>query len=373
MSTISPHADMTTLADVAKMAGVSKMTVSRVLNDSGPVAEATRRKVLAAAEAIHYSPNGLLGQLRRGASTASTGNLGLLLPSDNHLSFASDPYSARLFSGLQLEARQQHHHLLVVPADGGDRAYLPEAVMERRVDGMLATQFIDPALFARIHGVMPVVLVNIHLEGEGIPAILPAEASGVRQALDHLRELGHSRIVFFHIADFQHISDPRWIHRHHHEVRAEAFRKLTTSGSCPMPEARFETLPVRTKSLEDTACDCLAAWRAAGAMPTAILCAADVFAIAFLHAANRLGLRVPEDLSLIGFDDTEACELVRPQITSVRQPLEEMGAAAVQTLVRRIREPGGEPLEQTFDVRLVRRRSCAARGVARPSRRIRSR
>lgn len=352
------------LSAVAERAGVSTATASRVLNKVGPASVKTRRQVLDAARALNYVPDARFRQLARhvAAGNRRTGNLGLLLSPTTQPNFTTDLYHRRILMGIEHEAQAQQFHLLVATEEEQNPEYLPRVVMDRHVDGLLVSVGMNPDLLARINAIIPVVLVNDRLDGQGIPSIMTDETSGVRQALDYLRALGHERVTFFYIADARYTADARWRHVHAHILRAEAFQRLALEGAHKLPHARLVVLPGRTKSLDDTVYDQLAAWQRDGSLPTAIFCAADVYAIAFLNAAHRLGLKVPRDLSLVGIDDIESCEHVRPKLTSVHSPLEAMGAAAVQTLVRRLHEPGAMSVSQMFDVQLVRRDSCAPVG-----------
>ncbi len=348
------------LADVATRAGVSKATASRVLNKVGPASAETRRKILQAARDVNYVPNAQFRQLaRQGAGDQRrTGNLGLLLSTVAQPNFTTDQYHRRTLIGIEREVQAQDYHLVVAAVEEQNPDYLPRVVMDRHVDGLLASVGISPELLARINAIMPVVLVNDRLDGQGIPSIMSDETSGVRQALDHLRKLGHERVTFFGIADARYTADVRWRHVHAHILRAEAFQRLALEGAHRLSQARLAVLPGRSKSLDETIYDQLVAWQKAGAMPTAILCAADIYAFSFVTAAQRLGLKVPHDLSVLGIDDVESCEHVRPKLTSVRSPLEAMGAAAVQTLVRRLQEPSAMAVSQVFDVQLIQRESC---------------
>jgi len=347
-----------TLADVATRVGVSKATVSRVLNHKpGSASDDTRQRILQAARELNYAPNPqfrILGR-RKTSGERSTGNLGLLLVSADPQSFASDPYTSRLFWGLEREAQAQQYHLIVSTVDERATEYLPRVVSDRLVDGVLIHMGMNADLIARIHALMPVVLVNGMAEEPGVSSLMPDETACMQHALDYLRTLGHRRVTFFGIDD----APP---HAVHHPLRAAAFRHLALEGPQRLTEARLVVLPRRDKSLEETAVDQLTAWRASGKMPTALICPTDGFALAFLNAAARLGIAVPRDLSIVGIDDTVACEYVRPRLTSMRQPFEAMGAAAVQTLLQQLRRPETATVgvAQLFDVQLVERDSCAA-------------
>lgn len=344
------------LSSVAELAGVSKATASRVLNNVGSAAQETRQRILAAAHEVNYVPNAQFRQLRQRTANGrrGTGNIGLLLRVRSVDEFALDPYYSRLFWGIEHEAQNQRRHLVVSSMSEDPSDYLTRMVMDQNVDGLLIHDSFDPDLLFRMSEIMPTVLVNNTVDGGRIPSIMPDETSGLRQALDHLRALGHARVMFFDIAD-------SLFPNKHHVARSEAFKRLAMDGPSKMAGARLVVLPGREKSLEDALYDQLTAWKAEGEMPTAILCAADTYAVAFMDAARRLGLSVPRDLSLIGTDDTIPCEYVRPKLTSIRQPFEAMGAAGVRTLLEAVNSPEKhvEKVTMLFDVKLIVRESCA--------------
>lgn len=345
------------MATVAKLAGVSKATASRVLNNVGTASPETRDRILAIAREKRYVPNAKFKQLSKLGETSGvcrTGNLGLLLLANSAREFSSHPYYGRLFWAIETAATKQGQHLVVSTTSDDHSGYLVKMVSEQKVDGMLVADSIDWHILEQINRVMPVVLVNNTVEGLSIPSIMPDEASGVKQALDYLRGLGHSKITFFYIADSA-------LPNMHHIMRERAFRSLVLEGSSRLSEARVVVLPGREKSLEDTLFDQLLTWKARGEMPTALVCAADTYAVAFIEAARRLGLSVPDDLSVIGTDDTLPCEFIHPKLTSIRQPLESMGAAGVRALLEAVSSPekSVEKVTMLFDVKLIVRGSCA--------------
>lgn len=346
-----------TLTAVAQAAGVSVATASRALNGSTLLAAQTRERVRQIAEQMGYTPNPRFRAMGRagGNTRPSTGNLGLLLPAAGAVEFATNPYYSRLFWAIQGAARENDLQVLVSDFDPtGDDSYLPRFVQDAAVDGTLVTASLDASLIRRIENVMPVVMVNALVEGLPIPCIMPNERAAIELSLNYLHgKLGHQRITFFDIHDDR---SP------HHEGRTRAFSEIAT-----FPGARSVVLNGRTKSLEETVLDHLRQWRDEGQLPTALLCAADVYALAFLQAAETLGIAVPDEMSILGIDDTVACEQVRPRLTSIRQPLEAMGAAAVRLLIDRIKRRAGADAAcrstHLFDVELVVRDSCSpARG-----------
>ena len=345
----------TTLASVAKHAGVSKATASRVLNNVGTATTQTRDRILSAARKLNYVPNAKFKQLSRlkTGEKLRTGNIGLVLGSESVKGFSTHPYYGRLFWGIEAAASKQDYHL-VLSTQNGD--YINSAlalVYENKVDGILIADTTEHDLLPRIQPHLPVVLVNTISENGNVSSVMPDEAAGVTKALAYLQSLGHSRITFFYIADSS-------IPNVHHALREKAFREHIVRGTLDSELARVVVRPDREQSLETTLYAQLREWQAKNEMPTAIVCAADTYALAFMDAANRLGLSVPEDLSIIGTDDTVPCRFVRPGLTSIRQPLEDMGAAGVKLLLERIEDEksAGAKVTQLFDVDLMVRESC---------------
>ena len=346
-----------TLASIAKSAGVSKATVSRVLNNTGASSEETRERILRIAKDLNYVPNEefrLLSRARgaNGAEAARTGCIGWLMAANESIGRVADPYFERIFRAIQRSVAECGFRLVVLSAEEARGAYMARSAMNRLVDGLIATDPQDAEMLRQIRASVPVVLINTAAPDEGIPSVMPDDAGGVAKAVARLRALGHERITFFSIAD----ATPPNVH---HELRARAFRDAAAAAG--MRGARCVVPRERRKPLEEALFDELRAWRSAGEMPSAILCAADSYAVAFIAAARRLGISVPGELSIVGTDDTAPCEHVTPKLSSIRQPLEAMGAGGVRLLADLIegRAERGVGMRMLFDVEFVERESCA--------------
>ncbi len=338
---------------VARQAGVSISTASQVLGGSKLFAPETVTRVRQIAEEMGYVPDPryrAMGQAgKRGKRR--TGSLGLLLPGDSSAIYAVDPYHARMFWSIEAAARKANYHMTVSTIGTEDMEYLPDFVSDLRVDGVLMASFHNPPLAMRISTLVPVVLVSTHVESAAISSVAPDEVSTIRQALDYLVNLGHKRITFFDVHDSY-----NW----HHQARTQAFEAMAMSGPGKMPLARSVVLTERTRPLLDIATELLLEWQAQGQMPTALLCAADIYALEFMKAAEKTGIKVPQQLSLLGIDDTSPCVHTSPTLTSVRQPMEAMGRAAVQLLLQRIASPDDPAtcVSQQLNVELKIRESC---------------
>lgn len=348
-----------TLASIAKLAGVSKATVSRILNNAGTASAETRERVLAIARENKYVPDAgfrHLSGLKKPGRPVRTGNIGLLLFSEHGESeFAAHPYYGRLFWAIENAVSERGRHLIVSTA-GNDDACITKILSERKVDGLLVIDSVTRERVKQLADTFPVVLVNNVVDGLDVPAVMPDEAAGVRKAFAYLRSLGHSKITFFYIADTA-------LPNMNHVMRERAFRGQTFEEGGDPSLQKVVVLPSRKKSLVATCRDLLAGWKARGEMPTALMCAADTYALAFMEAAARLGIEVPGELSIIGADDTIPCQYVRPQLTSIRQPFETMGASAVGQLINMIESEKSEDwrtqLTMLYGVELVTRQSCA--------------
>ena len=305
---------MATIDDVAAQAGVGIATVSRVLNDSPKVSATTRAKVQAAMAALDYRPN----PLARGLSTGRSHSIGAVVPFFTHASaverlrgvvagLASAGYDLVLFDVESPEHRSEH---------------LAALARRDRAAGLLVISLPPPPdELARLVGAgVPVVLVDAH--GEGVPVVCTDDVHGGRLAGDHLVELGHRRIAF--------IGEPP----------DNPFGFTATT----LRERGFRTVlddvglePVAVEYCEHdrlVARDVATALLQSRDRPTAIFASSDVQASGVLLAAADLGLRVPDDLSVIGFDDIEISSYAG--LTTVRQPLFESGRLGAELLLERL-------------------------------------
>ncbi len=336
------------LEDVAKEAGVSIATVSRALNGSTLISARTRERIVRIAEQFNYVPNPCFKAMGKGGAERSKGSgyIGLLGPT---ISLWSSSYYGRMLSRLESAVRKTGMNLAVCSLDVEKPDYLPSIVSDLKVDAIILNSISDVKLIRRMRQLVPAVSLNTHVPGEEaiIPSVLPDERASISKALAYLRGLGHERICFFDIHD-----KPQW----HHLSRTAAFNELAGEG------AEMVIMTERKVPMEELARETILTWRAAGTLPTALLCASDYYAFGFLEAAYRLGVNVPEELSIMGIDDFEPCEYVRPRLTSVRQPLEAMAEFCVELLMKSLSDVDGGGVSASthlFDVELVKRDSCA--------------
>ncbi len=313
--------------EVASSAGVSVATVSRVLNGTGPVSADARRRVLGAVETLGYVPH----SGARSLSTRRSMNVGVLLP-DVHGAFFSE-----VVRGIDLAARAAGYHVLV----SGSHSDLEEtsAVLQAlhgRIDGLiLLTAGIDAEWLRRtLPRRVPAVLLNNSGADHDHDTIQIDNRLGAGMAADHLLDLGHRRIAMIYGPPGNADAEERM--RGFRE--ALAARGLLTEPGLELPGDFGEESGFR------------AGERLADRMPppTAVFAANDAMAIGCLAALRGRGLRVPEDVSLVGFDDIPIARYLTPALTTVQVPIAEMGGRALERLVELIQ--GGRETAKRNDV-----------------------
>lgn len=324
-----------TIKDVAARAEVSVASVSRVLNDNGPIAPETRERVLKAVEALGYVPH----SGARSLITRKTDTIGVILP-DLFGEFFSE-----MIRGLDLAAREKGLHLIVSSShDDADEASAAIRSMRGRVDGLIVlSPHLDAAnLAAGQAGATPVLLMNGAPAGDR-PSIVVDNHGGAVAAVSHLIAAGCTRIA--------HIAGPAG------NLEAEArlagyLEALAVVGLEPLIEQGDFTQASGHRA---------GSALMAGERPDAIFAANDMMAVGALLAAQEAGVRCPEDLALVGFDDVPIAALVRPGLTTMRINIAEMGRGALLRLVDLIEAKGGAegPASEIVRPTLVVRESTA--------------
>lgn len=303
----------TTAADVARAANVSRAAVSLVLNnkDGGNVSPATRERILAAADELGYVPHPVARSLR----TRRTMMIGLITDA-----IASSPFAGRLLSGAGERARE--HGYLVTVFDSHQRPDLEQRAASelgnRRVDGIIYAPLSLRRIDALPNAGVPTVLANCFQDPDEHPTVIPDEERAGYAAADHLLSFGHRRIAV--IEGITEIAGP---------MRLAGFlRRLAQDGITP----EVAVLPDVWTIAEG--------YRVVGPLldrpdpPQAIFCTNDRVAAGAVLAASALGLRVPDDVSIIGFDDQEElADTFVPALTTMALPHREMGEHAVDALL----------------------------------------
>ncbi|TCO32867.1 LacI family transcriptional regulator [Kribbella steppae] len=307
------------IRDVAAHAGVSVTTVSHVLNEAPGkrITDATRARVKQSADELGYAPSSVARNLRLQRSQM------LALISDE---IATTPYAGRMILGAQ-EAASKAGWLLMLVNTGFDSEFEAaeiRALRQRQVDGFLyATMYHREVVLPEAIDGVPTVLLDARSDDLSVPSVVPDEVGGGRTATEELIRHGHTRIGFLNNVDD--IPATRG--------RLEGYRAALDDAGLVFDQRLVVEGSSDTEGGLQTARKLLSATD----RPTALFCFNDRMAMGAYHAAAELGLRIPEDLSLVGFDNQELiAEGLRPVLTTVALPHYEMGAWAVETLIARI-------------------------------------
>jgi DNA-binding LacI/PurR family transcriptional regulator len=324
-----------TLDDVARLAGVSRVTASRVLNGTYPnkVSESTRERVRAAVAELNYITNVPARALRSKRSM----QFGLLIPD---LAFSFMP---EVVQGLQdIASKMDYGCLIYLTHDQPQQEERSlSTLIGRRVDGLIWMPTAHPTERTRtLQGTLPTVTILVTPEGTSVPSVLIDQEEGGYVAAKHLLELGHRRMTYMYVD-----------HRHWQQRRVGYRRALAEYGIADAPFYYtqvpkmdwHESLIIARQLLKSPT------------RPTAVIAASDVVALAVLRAARELGLQIPKDLSVVGFGNSSFSHQIELPLTTVDHPKRHVGQVAMQGLAELL---GGNTIENTvLPVTLVKRLS----------------
>ena len=319
--TLHPGPKPVSLKELAEVVGLAPATVSLVINRSSvadTIPQETKDRIFAAVKKYKYRPNFFARSLRAQRSFT----IGVIVPE------VSDGYSASVMSGVEDYLLQEGYFYFVVShrhrADLIDE--YPRLLLERSVDGFIA---VDTPWTLSLS--VPVVTVSGHNQVAGVTNIVLDHVQAAEVALKHLAQLGHHNIAFIKGQEFSSDTEVRWanIQKAARQLGLPISPALVSQlkGDSPSPEIGYEA----TRKL-------LASHKPF----TALFAFNDISAMGAIRALREAKLRVPEDVSVVGFDDIHSAAYQNPPLTTVRQPLREMGRIAAETLLRRIRRSGSD-------------------------------
>ncbi|HLI01374.1 MAG TPA: LacI family DNA-binding transcriptional regulator [Acidimicrobiales bacterium] len=343
MADLTQRVNITT---VAAEAGVGVGTVSRVLNGSPQVREATRRRVLDVIGRLDYRPNRVAAALSRGTTSSVS-----VMVTD-----LTRPSVVERLAGVLAVLDQHGYDTVVLNVEAPEQRdrYLTALATQRRADGVIMVSLPLGKAHTDVLGAAGIPLVMVDATATGIVRYMIDNVAGGRLATEHLLGLGHRRVAFLGEATVRSFSFAST------ELRLRGYKLARRDAGEPAESDVIRLVPGR--GAEVSVMEAANELIDLGPRPTAIFAASDVHAMGVLHAVEQRGLRVPEDISLVGFDDVESAALVG--LTTVRQPLYESGAQAAKRLCQLMSGEPGSGRNVVLPVELVDRHSTGPPGGA---------
>jgi len=333
----TPPRQRPTIYDVARLAGVSTATVSRALNGTGQIAASTRATIEAAVEQLGYRPN----TIARSLVTKTTQTIALLLPD------ITNPFYAALVNGIQQTALSHGHTMLLctTASDAEREEHYLRVLRAKQVDGALVDGLVlPPDRIARfVEDGFPIVCLDRDIDSRSIPLVQVDNRLGGRIATEHLIDLGHTRIGHVTGAGELGISDER----------LAGYRDALTGAGLPVDFQLVEEGRFTDDGGHDAARRLLE--REPGV--TAIFAANDLSALGVLNAVAEAGRRVPDDVSVVGFDDLHLSAYTAPPLTTIRQPAVEIATLATEILIGLTKGREVEEMRHLLEPELVVRAS----------------
>lgn len=336
------------MADVARQAGVSLMTVSRVINHKGEVSAVTQKRVMDVVERLGYRPSGIA----RSLATQRTRTLGLVVPD------VANPFFAQVARGVEQVACAQGYNVFLCNTDEDPSRELAvlRSLEEKQIDGLVlcSSRLEERPLAEAITQLAPVVLVNRLPAGDSIQSVLVNDFRGGRLATEHLLTSGCCRIGFLAGPPVSHSGQQRLLgYRAALQAAAAPSSPDWVRHGPPTVEGGLET--TQRLLLDHPELD-------------ALFCYNDLVAVGALQACSHLGRGVPGDVAVVGFDDIPLAALVTPPLTTCQVPRFELGATAVQLLLAKITgrsDPPGQVTATVLEPQLIVRDSAPRQSMER--------
>lgn len=329
---------MATIKDVAKLAGVSVSTVSYSLNGNSKVSVDTRRRVLEAAERLRYHKNGMASDLK----SSRTDTIALIIDD------LAGPFFSEFIRGVQATTYANGYSLIACSSVGGRDSTGVKFIREKRADGVIvfAHNIDSSVVFDSARTGFPVVLVDRDVTTDDIISVSVDNFQGGCLATEHLIKNGHRDIAYISGATGSYDNDQRF---QGYQVTLQKYGLKPHSSATISGSFTKEGGYMATKMLI-----------AQGGLPTAAFFANDEMAIGGINAFIEEGIRIPEQVSIIGYDDITLAEYTNPRLTTIRQPKYEMGSLAAHLLLRVF---AGEEVKRHYKLsaELIMRESCATR------------
>ncbi len=311
-----------TIKDVAEKAKVSTATVSLVINDSKRISAETKKKVLKVIKQLNYHPS----KSARDLVSQKTGNIGFILTDDHFL--RTEPFYTRIFLGTEFEARTGNYYILLatIPSDYGDKNTLPRFILQRSVDGIIIAGKVPNAFITKLQEYdLPLVFVDYKPEMQKSPLVLIDNIQGGLLAATHLINYGHRNIAFIG-GDISHPSIRDRLTGYNRALDNSGIKQnkkfVHTSSSYPNRQNGYDAAKILFSKNKNI---------------TAVFACNDAMAIGVMHFLRDNGYSIPQDVSIIGFDDVEADLLIDPPLTTIRVPKFDLGAEALRVIKESIK------------------------------------
>ncbi len=331
----------TTISDIASKAGVSRMTVSRVLSGNGPVAEETAKKIKSIMAEMNYQPN----LIARSLSIRKSMNLGVLIPKTEQLFL--DNYIAQVLSGVSDIAQENDYRIMLVPVNQScsEKGSYINYARSNLFDGIILVKakINDPNLPELAESGFPFILVNYRKNEHGYNYVDSENVKGAELAMEHLYEKGHRKIAFVEGTKEETNSRDR-LKGYKNSLKKFGLEYREEYVICG--EFEKEIAYERSESLLNLV-----------ERPTAIFCSDDYMALGVIERIKTYGLSVPNDIAVIGFDNIEISQFSRPALTTVRQPIYEIGKTAATALLNIIGNKISQPVRKILKTKLIIRES----------------
>lgn len=339
-----------TIKDVAAKAGVSPATVSRVVGNYGYVSEKTRRKVLSAIEELGYRPD----SIARSLVTRATHTIGLVVTD------ITNPFFAHLVRGVE-EVTWQHGYTLIL-ANTDEDVQREEAIIqtlqEKRVDAFIvvpASSQAAPHLQEVVSEGIPLVLADRSVQDLAVDTVMVDNEDGAHRAVSHLIRLGHRRIGI--VLDNLKITT--------NEERLAGYRQALLENGLPLEESLIQSC----RYTQHSAYELVSTMLAGAERSTALFTANNFMTIGAIQAIREAGLRIPQDIALVGFDDLEWNQVYAPYLTAVAQPVFEIGNIAAQRIIAQLKGEENSVMEIRLKTKFIVRQSCGAQSQTNSGRR----
>ncbi len=330
---------ISTIRDVAERAGVSTATVSHILNGTRHVSDKLKERVRQAMVELNYKPNALARSLRQ----KKTCTLGIIVPD------SANPYFAEVARGVEDACFDQGYNVILCNSDTDleKEALYIKVLVEKQVDGIClvaaSSQTIEKYLDAAPQLQIPMVLIDRENPNIVADSVVVENTAGGIKAVEHLLSLGHQRIGC--------ITGPPDLMNS--QKRSDGYRQAIQQAGLPLDKSLVVEGDFRYEGGYDATKHLLSLTNP----PTAVFACNDLMAVGAISAVVSLGLSVPEDVSIVGFDDIHLAVFANPSLTTVVQPKHEMGVMAAQILLQRIKEPDMPPNRHLLKTYLLARDS----------------